>query len=89
MTTIFSRRAGLAVVAALSVLATVPVAAATAGPSAAPTAAPVDATLAGQARPNTRYCVLIPAETGTIINRKVCHTRDQWLATGFDPLAKK
>lgn len=33
----------------------------------------------------TRYCYLIPASTGTIIDRKVCKTLDQWRAEGVDP----
>ena len=34
---------------------------------------------------STRYCYLVPATTGTIINRKVCKTLDQWRAEGVDP----
>ena len=34
----------------------------------------------------TRYCVK-EATTGTRMSRKVCRTRDAWLADGFDPLA--
>lgn len=33
----------------------------------------------------TRYCYIIPATTGTIIDRKVCRTLDQWRAEGVDP----
>jgi hypothetical protein len=33
----------------------------------------------------TRYCYLVPATTGTIIDRKVCKTLDQWRAEGVDP----
>ena len=32
-----------------------------------------------------RYCYLVPASTGTIIDRKVCKTLDQWRAEGVDP----
>ena len=35
---------------------------------------------------DTRYCI-IDRITGSIIERKVCKTRDQWLAQGVDPLA--
>jgi len=34
---------------------------------------------------STRYCYVIPAPTGTIIDRKVCKTLDQWRAEGVDP----
>lgn len=51
------------------------------GVAIAPVSAPT-------ASPNTRYCVVVKATTGTIIDRKVCRTRDQWLAQGVDPLAK-
>lgn len=33
----------------------------------------------------TRYCYRLPASTGTIIDRKVCKTLDQWRAEGVDP----
>jgi hypothetical protein len=34
---------------------------------------------------STRYCFVVPATTGTIIDRKVCKTLDQWRAEGVDP----
>ena len=34
---------------------------------------------------STRYCYLVPASTGTIIDRKICKTLDQWRAEGVDP----
>lgn len=34
---------------------------------------------------STRYCYRVPATTGTIIDRKVCKTLDQWRAEGVDP----
>lgn len=37
------------------------------------------------ANASTRYCYLVPATTGTIIDRKVCKTLDQWRAEGVDP----
>ena len=37
-----------------------------------------------------RVCVVQPAITGTMIARKVCKTRSEWIAqTGVDPLQKK
>jgi len=33
----------------------------------------------------TRYCYKIPAVTGTLLDRKVCKTLDQWRAEGVDP----
>ena len=47
-----------------------------------------DAAKNQQANPtsgSTRYCYLVPASTGTIIDRKVCKTLDQWRAEGVDP----
>ncbi len=38
--------------------------------------------------PKTKYCVVDEA-TGSHIPRKVCLTRQQWLARGFDPTAAK
>lgn len=37
------------------------------------------------ANASTRYCYNVPASTGTIIDRKVCKTLDQWRAEGVDP----
>lgn len=37
---------------------------------------------------DTRYCI-VDRITGSILERKVCKTRDQWLAQGVDPLAEK
>jgi hypothetical protein len=37
--------------------------------------------------PKTKYCVVDEA-TGSHIPRKVCLTRQEWLARGFDPIAK-
>ena len=34
----------------------------------------------------TRYCVLGPT-TGTILPKKICKTREEWLKEGVDPLA--
>lgn len=48
-----------------------------------------DATTSGpaQAKPTQRYCVMSET-TETRIQRKVCKTRQEWLAEGFDPLGK-
>jgi hypothetical protein len=71
----------IAVVAALSVLA--------GGPAIASGKVKSDAgAVKGQqttANGSTRYCYLVPATTGTIIDRKVCKTLDQWRAEGVDP----
>lgn len=40
----------------------------------------------GAAAKPMRYCVINKQDTGTIIVRKVCRTRDDWLGRGFDPL---
>jgi hypothetical protein len=40
---------------------------------------------APESNPATRYCYQVPATTGTIIDRKVCKTLDQWRAEGVDP----
>ena len=39
------------------------------------------------ARPQ-RYCV-VQQITGTMLGHRVCQTRDQWLAQGFDPAAPR
>jgi hypothetical protein len=33
----------------------------------------------------TRYCYKVPATTGTILDRKICKTLEQWRAEGVDP----
>jgi len=33
-----------------------------------------------------RYCIVAGDITGTRLNRKICHTRDDWMKQGFDPL---
>ena len=67
-------------------------AAAAAAISPAPTLdAPVAPASTGPAqaadRPQ-RYCV-IDSITGSMISRRICQTREQWLAQGFDPLAPR
>jgi hypothetical protein len=37
----------------------------------------------------TRYCVMTQPTTGSLITRKVCQTRADWLRDGFDPLTRK
>lgn len=34
-----------------------------------------------------RYCIQGPT-TGTMLPKRICHTRAEWLAQGFDPLKK-
>ena len=44
---------------------------------------------AAKASPNTKYCV-VQTFTGSMLARKVCRTRDDWIAReGFDPTAVK
>jgi hypothetical protein len=73
------------------VIAAVTAAAQVAAPASTPATAPsITApaqTEGGTARAKpTRYCV-IGTVTGSRIERKTCHTREAWLAEGFDPLA--
>ncbi len=43
---------------------------------------------AAKASEGKRYCVKPQATTGTILARKTCMTREQWIAkTGNDPVA--
>ena len=76
-----------AAVASSALLATPSVAA----PAGAPDGARIEvntATIATPAKRETRYCV-IDTITGSLIPRKVCHTRKDWIdLTGADPLAK-
>ena len=72
----------MAAVAALGVLA--------AGPAVASGKVKADASAAkaqsaAAENPATRYCYKVPATTGTILDRKVCKTLDQWRAEGVDP----
>jgi hypothetical protein len=41
-----------------------------------------------KAAPAQRYCV-VSVPTGSRLERRDCKTLDAWLATGFDPRAKK
>lgn len=38
-----------------------------------------------QPKADTRYCI-VDTVTGSRIPQKVCKTRQQWMAEGFDPL---
>lgn len=42
---------------------------------------------AAQAKP-TNYCV-VRTVTGSHLRTKTCHTREDWLALGFDPMARR
>ena len=69
---------------ALLSVATSPVVARDASSNTAP------AEQSGAARtapPAQRYCIL-STTTGSRIEHKTCHTREDWLKEGFDPLAK-
>jgi hypothetical protein len=72
----------IAAVAALAVLAGSP-ALASGKVKGGESAARDQQTDAGSAP--TRYCFIVPATTGTILDRKVCKTLDQWRAQGVDP----
>jgi hypothetical protein len=37
----------------------------------------------------TKYCIVMPKATGSIVSGKVCKTRDQWLEDGIDPTAQQ
>ena len=52
----------------------------------APAASPTAAAELGTAHGGKRYCLVTPAITGSIINRKTCHTRAEWMKEGVDPL---
>ena len=65
--------------------------------AAAPEPAPAPAPIAPVAAAETmsasnaeaqRYCVL-HTPTGSLIERKACHTRAEWVARGTDPLAPR
>jgi len=36
---------------------------------------------------STKYCIVMPRTTGSIVSGKVCKTREQWLEEGIDPTA--
>ena len=71
----------IAAIAALGVLA--------AGPAMASGKVKADGSVAPKEQAATdaptRYCYKVPATTGTILDRKVCKTLDQWRAEGVDP----
>jgi len=72
----------IAAVAALGVLASSPALAS--GKVKSAESAPTNQQADASSRP-TRYCYVVPATTGTILDRKVCKTLDQWRAEGVDP----
>ncbi len=55
--------------------------------SAATPVTDTGATMATDASPTKRYCVISPPITGSRLSRKTCMTRADWLKEGFDPLA--
>lgn len=77
----------LAALAAGALLAlAVPASATTKTPTPAPSASPAGtATTEDAKRHEQRYCVE-GITTGTILPRKTCHTRAEWLKEGVDPL---
>lgn len=72
----------IAAVAALGVLAGSPALAS--GKVKAGESAAMDQQ-ADESKGPMRYCYIVPATTGTILDRKVCKTLDQWRAQGVDP----
>ena len=79
---------GIASLAMTALLVAAPASAAQASNPAANVVASVAESApstADTAQPAKRYCVK-NTTIGTNIERKVCQTRDAWLAQGFDPL---
>jgi hypothetical protein len=80
-------RTGAALLAAALSLGATAAFAAPVDPSKAPAASARAAAV--KASPETKYCV-VQTFTGSMLPRKVCRTRDEWIAReGFDPAAKK
>lgn len=74
--------------AAALVIATAPAFAKDAKPADTPRTEASRADAASTAIPRVkRYCVF-DTTTGSRIARKTCRTREAWLTSGFDPLAK-
>ncbi|HEX8484099.1 hypothetical protein [Sphingomonas sp.] len=61
-----------------------------AAPTEAPRTAPAPTAAQSMSAKDdrTRYCV-VDTITGSRIARRICHTRNQWLNQGSDPLAGK
>ena len=55
--------------------------------SSAPKAEQPEPGASPTATDKTKYCV-VDTLTGSRISKKTCHTRKEWLAQGFDPLAR-
>lgn len=80
-------RTGAALLAATLTLGATVAFAAPVDPSKA--RAPSARVAAAKVSPDTKYCV-VDSFTGSRVPRKVCRTRDEWIAReGFDPAAKK
>src|SRR6476661_3105934 len=76
-------------VAAAFIAAAVLVAGAT-GPAYADPTSDTPTKAEAKAPKQQRYCVAPPVSTGTILARKTCMTRAEWIAkTGVDPAAAK
>ena len=54
--------------------------------AADPSSQPTEIAIKPAAKP-VQYCVEEQL-TGSMLKRRICNTRDQWMAQGFDPLAK-
>ena len=77
----------LGVAAAFCMAAASPVMAATPDSGSTPKAESPEAGKAPAATDKTKYCV-VDTLVGSHIPQKTCLTRKEWLAQGFDPLAK-
>jgi len=77
----------MGVVAAFCMAAASPVMAAAPDPGGTPKAEKPEAGAASATGDTAKYCV-VDTLTGSHVRTKVCHTRKEWLAQGFDPLDK-
>lgn len=57
-------------------------------PREAPAAPSATATMSTKASDRQRYCI-VDTVTGSRLPKRECHTRSEWQALGFDPLAAK
>ncbi|WP_419809779.1 hypothetical protein [Sphingomonas sp.] len=71
----------------LAAVAATPVIRAAPAAPAAPVPAPPVQPPAARVKP-TNYCV-IRTPTGSHLRLKTCHTREEWIDRGFDPLARQ
>lgn len=77
----------IGVAAAFCMAGASPIMAAAPDPGSAPKAETPQSDTQSAATSKTKYCV-VDTLTGSHIAKKTCHTRQEWLDQGFDPLAK-